>query len=36
MTIGNWILLGLAAVLLVIALANYKRVIAAWERTQEF
>lgn len=36
MTIGNWILLGLVAVLLVIALANIKRVMAAWVRTQEF
>lgn len=36
MTIGNWILLGLVAVFLVIALANFKRVIAAWVRTQEF
>lgn len=36
MTIGNWILLGLAAVLLVIALVNYKRVLALWERSQEF
>jgi preprotein translocase SecE subunit len=33
--IVRWILLGLAAIVVLIALANYKRAIALWERTQE-
>jgi preprotein translocase SecE subunit len=36
MTIMQWILLGLAAILAVVALANLKRLIALWARTQEF
>jgi preprotein translocase SecE subunit len=36
MTIMQWILLGLAAILAVVALANFKRLIALWARTQEF
>jgi preprotein translocase SecE subunit len=33
--IVRWILLGLAAIVVLIALANYKRMLAVWERTQE-
>lgn len=32
----RWILLGLAALIVLIALANAKRLIALWTRTREF
>ncbi len=36
MTIMQWILLGLVAILVLVALANYKRLVAFWARSQEF
>lgn len=36
MTIMQWILLGLAAVLILVALANYQRLVALGSRIREF